>query len=313
MLIDWFTVAAQAVNFLVLVWLLKRFLYRPILEALDKRERRIASELAEADRMQAEAKKESLEFERKNQELDRRREELLTEARESAHAEGRRLLEEARRSAEEWGAQRREGLLKEAKSLQGAIGLRARDEVLAISRRALADLAGADLEERLAEAFVKRIGSLEEEEQEPLAKALGAGSGELLVRSALELPDKSRQAVQKALQKSLGRDVPLRFETAPNLIGGIELIGGGQKVAWSLGAYLDSLQEELDRLVEAGSKPPDKPEPGPEMPGAEKPGPAQAPARKPRAKGPGEEKAGSEEPGPAKPGPKKDRTGGEPG
>ena len=47
MLIDWFTVGAQALNFLVLVWLLKRFLYQPILDAIDAREKRIAKELAD--------------------------------------------------------------------------------------------------------------------------------------------------------------------------------------------------------------------------------------------------------------------------
>ena len=48
MLIDWFTVGAQAVNFIILVWLLKRFLYKPILNAIDAREKRIATELAAA-------------------------------------------------------------------------------------------------------------------------------------------------------------------------------------------------------------------------------------------------------------------------
>ena len=49
MLIDWFTVAAQALNFLILVWLMKRFLYKPILNAIDAREKLIAKELADAD------------------------------------------------------------------------------------------------------------------------------------------------------------------------------------------------------------------------------------------------------------------------
>jgi len=48
MLIDWFTVGAQALNFIILVWLLKRFLYKPILGAVDAREKRIAAELADA-------------------------------------------------------------------------------------------------------------------------------------------------------------------------------------------------------------------------------------------------------------------------
>ena len=57
MLIDWFTVGAQTLNFLILVWLLKRFLYKPILNAIDAREKRIAAELADADVKKAEAEK----------------------------------------------------------------------------------------------------------------------------------------------------------------------------------------------------------------------------------------------------------------
>ena len=58
MLIDWFTVGAQVVNFLILVWLLKRFLYRPILDAIDAREKRIARVLADTDAKKAAAQKE---------------------------------------------------------------------------------------------------------------------------------------------------------------------------------------------------------------------------------------------------------------
>ena len=65
MLIDWFTVGAQALNFIILVWLLKRFLYKPILNAVDAREKRIAAELADANAKKAEAQKERDEFHRR--------------------------------------------------------------------------------------------------------------------------------------------------------------------------------------------------------------------------------------------------------
>ncbi|HEY4789048.1 MAG TPA: hypothetical protein VIH57_23530, partial [Bacteroidales bacterium] len=68
MLIDWFTVAAQLINFLVLVWLLKRFLYKPVLKAIDEREKRIVMQLQEAENKKAEADREREEFQRKNNE-----------------------------------------------------------------------------------------------------------------------------------------------------------------------------------------------------------------------------------------------------
>jgi hypothetical protein len=89
MLIDWFTVGAQVVNFLILVWLLKRFLYKPILHAIDERERRIAKELADADTRKTEAEKERDKFQKRNDEFDEQREELLSKAKGEARAESR--------------------------------------------------------------------------------------------------------------------------------------------------------------------------------------------------------------------------------
>ena len=112
MLIDWFTVGAQALNFLILVWLLKRFLYKPILNAIDAREKRIAAELADADAKKAEAQKERDEFQHKNEEFDQQRAALLSKATDEAKAEapaaprrsaegGRRLERQATGSAAE--------------------------------------------------------------------------------------------------------------------------------------------------------------------------------------------------------------------
>jgi F-type H+-transporting ATPase subunit b len=99
MLIDWFTVAAQALNFLILVWLMKRFLYKPILNAIDAREKLIAKELADADAKKAEAQKEHEEFQKKNEEFDQQRAALLTKATDEAKTERERLLDDARKAS----------------------------------------------------------------------------------------------------------------------------------------------------------------------------------------------------------------------
>ena len=112
MLIDWFTVGAQALNFLILVWLLKRFLYKPILDAIDAREKRIAAELADADAKKAEAQKERDEFQHKNEEFDQQRAALLSKATDEAKAERQRLLDEARKAADALSAKRQEALQK---------------------------------------------------------------------------------------------------------------------------------------------------------------------------------------------------------
>jgi F-type H+-transporting ATPase subunit b len=100
MLIDWFTVGAQIVNFLILVWLLKHFLYKPILNAIDAREKRIAAELADADTKKAEAEKERTDFEDKNKAFDQQRSALLGKAADEAKAERERLIDQAKKDAE---------------------------------------------------------------------------------------------------------------------------------------------------------------------------------------------------------------------
>src|ERR1039457_7200635 len=116
MLIDWFTVLAQVVNFLILVWLLKRFLYRPILDAIDAREKRIAKELADA-----EAKKERDEFQHKNEEFEQQRAALLSKATDEAKADRQRLLDEARKAADALSAKRQDALRSDAQNLNQTI------------------------------------------------------------------------------------------------------------------------------------------------------------------------------------------------
>ena len=120
MLIDWFTVGAQALNFIILVWLMKRFLYKPILNAVDARERRIAAELADADAKEAEAQKERDEFRRKNEEFDQQRAALLSKATEEAKAERQRLLDDARKAADALSAKRQEALKSDAHNLKSS-------------------------------------------------------------------------------------------------------------------------------------------------------------------------------------------------
>ena len=176
MLIDWFTVAAQVVNFLILVWLLKRFLYKPILDAIDAREKRIAGELADADAKKAEAQKERDEFQHKNEEFDQQRAALMSQATDEAKAERQRLLDEARQAADALSAKRQETLRNDAHHLNQAISRRTQQEVFAIARKALTDLAGTSLEERMGEVFIRRLREMDDTAKAGLAAALKTAS-----------------------------------------------------------------------------------------------------------------------------------------
>jgi F-type H+-transporting ATPase subunit b len=267
-LIDWFTVSAQVVNFLILVWLLKRFLYRPILNAIDAREKRIVAELADADAKKAEAIKERNEFQHKNEEFDQQRAALFSKATDEAKAERQRLLDEARKAADALSAKRQETLRNDAHNLNQAISCRTRQEVFAIARKALTDLATTSLEERLGEVFTRRLREMDGKAKAGLAAALKTAAHPALVRSAFDLPAEQRVVIQRALNDTFSAEIHVRFETAPDLISGIELTTNGQKVAWSIADYLAFLEKGVDELLKGKDKPeatvaskPDEPQP----------------------------------------------------
>lgn len=249
MLIDWFTVGAQALNFLVLVWLMKRYLYQPIRNAIDAREKLIASQLADAGSKKVDAQKEHDEFQKKNQEFDQQRATLLTKATDEAQAERKRLLDEARKAAEALSVKRQDALKTEEQNLHQAIRRRTQQEVFAITRKTLTDLATTSLEERLGEVFTRRLREMDAKAKEGLGAALKTATEPAVVRSVFDLPAAQRAAIQNALNETFSAEVRIRFETAPDLISGIELTTNGQKVAWSIADYLSSMEKSVVELL----------------------------------------------------------------
>jgi len=228
MLIDWFTVGAQALNFLILVWLMRRFLYRPILQAIDAREQLIAKELAAAATMKSEAGRERDEFTQKS----------------GAFAAERGKAADAMATA------RQDLLNREVRDLHAGIGRRAQDEVFAIARKTLSELANDSLEEHLTAAFVRRLRDLPEPARTDLGNALRGAQAPALVRSALELPAAQRGALQEAINVLCSSDIRLRFAAAPEAIAGIELTCSGNKVSWSIDGYLTSLERAVEDLLQ---------------------------------------------------------------
>ena len=119
--------------------------------------------------------------------------------------------------------------------------------------RALGDLAGVGLEQRVCEVFIERLRAIDGPALEKLGAALkGASDAEpAVLRSAFELPPPQRAAIQKALDESFGQPVALKFETAPDLVSGIELTAQGQKLAWSISGYLSALSSDLQAKLGA--------------------------------------------------------------
>ncbi|MEA3146797.1 MAG: F-type H+-transporting ATPase subunit b [Verrucomicrobiota bacterium] len=250
MLIDWFTVAAQAVNFLILVWLLKRFLYQPVLAAIDEREKRISIQLQDAEKKKAQALQEQTDFLHKNEEFEQQRSALLLEATTTAKTEREKLLEMARRDSEELRSKLKKSLADELDNLNQKIETLAVQEVFSVVRKTLADLADVNLEERMTNTFIRRLHEQNDRPIEELKASLQSAPKRVLVRSASALPLPQKTAIEGTVKELFGQGTGIDFETKADLISGIELTANGQKIAWSIGDYLKSLISSVDRLLQ---------------------------------------------------------------
>lgn len=247
--IDAFTVIAQVLNFLVLVWLMKRFLYKPILGAIEARESGIRKELADADEKRDQATKEREDFRHRNEVFDRQREELLSKATEDAEAHRIAMIEAARDAADTLTRKRKEAMEADHADLARELGRKARIEVFAVARKALADLADESLEEKFASVFARRLRDLDAPARKAFAQALDSSRDPILVRSAFDLGEIGRALVRKVLDETFDSDATLLYETTPDLVAGVEITCNGQKLTWSVAGYLEDLDKDVQALL----------------------------------------------------------------
>ena len=153
MAIDWFTLVAQVVNFLVLVGLLKHLLYDRIIDAMNEREATIVARLDDAARERRSAAEEAALFGSRNREIEARRDQLLAEASDEAGSLRQQLMEEARLDTEKAQAQWLQSLRRERQGLLQDFRERLGQGVFSLASQVLEELAEATLEEQLGDGL----------------------------------------------------------------------------------------------------------------------------------------------------------------
>ena len=251
MQIDWLTVAAQIANFLILVWLLQRFLYKPITNAMRLREQRIADRLSEARAARSEAEEEAARLKRRQAELEESREDILSGARKEAARLRGELEEEIRREMEEKREAWRAHLAEERESFVSALQRKAGGQVLDIAGRILAEYADVETSERTASIFADRLAALDPETRGKLTGAASAARSALVeTGAALTGPAKGRMT--RALHEVLSTDIDVDYREDEGLVLGARLTIGDVTAEWSAARYLDRLKIELDEVIDAG-------------------------------------------------------------
>lgn len=248
MQIDYFTIFAQIINFLVIVLLLRHFLYGRIIKAMDEREKKIASQLQEAAKKEKEADEEADSYRKMKKEFLNEREGMLAAAKEETQKLRSELSKKAADEVEENKAKWNEEIQRHREAFLNTMRMSAGREIYAIARRVLHDLANEELEMHIMETFISRVQKMDDDEKKNMKEFLEKKQ-DIVIKSMFEIPESMRQSIRKTLQNMISDDLNISYIQSPDLISGIELSAQDLRISWSIGSYLDSLEDELSRMI----------------------------------------------------------------
>lgn len=277
MLIDWFTIVAQIVNFVILVFLLQKFLYKPIVGTIQKRQNRIQSRWDEAQQEREKAEREAETYRQRRRELDDRRSALMEEVKRETRERRETWLEEARRDVDRQQREWRQGLRRQQSLFFDTLRKQTIRHLYDMTRGALREIADTDLEKQAIAQFQRRLKQIDEGEKRQLRESLDRSDEAIAVRSSFEIPEDTKNSIFEQLRHltgdrdlSLGSEVeefaelngnghessaeienqiPVYFERSPRLICGISVQIAGYEMGWSLNHYIEGFEAHLSEYL----------------------------------------------------------------
>jgi F-type H+-transporting ATPase subunit b len=246
MQLDWSTLALEILNFLVLVWLLQRFLYRPILNVVTTRQAAIEAATQRAHETQEKAATLQAQYESRLQTWEQERAKARADLQEELRAARERALAALHDDLEQ--ERRKTKVLNERLDAEEATR-REREAIrqgLAFVRRLLSVVSGPELEGKLVQLAVDELERLPEQRRSALREALQAAAEPPVVSSAYPLSPKQREVLAQALRLVFEKVSDCRFEQDASLVAGVRINVG----PWVLHA---SLGEELELFAAAAA------------------------------------------------------------
>ncbi|MFE8032291.1 F0F1 ATP synthase subunit delta [Thiohalocapsa marina] len=224
--LDWSTFLLEIANFLILVWILKHFLYAPVKAAIEQRHKRVAAIQAQAEATRSEAEQMRADYASRLGDWERERAEARAELDRELAAERSRRLEE--QQAERARARDKAAVLddRERRQRQRQDQQRALALAAGFAGRLLTRLADVTLEARLCDVLLEDLNQLPEAERAALASAADAGTASVRIQSAFDLPPERREAIGSALSEIAGRPLEPAFAREPALIAGLLIEAG---------------------------------------------------------------------------------------
>lgn len=222
--IDWWTLGLQAINVLILIWILARFFYRPVAAIIEQRRADAAKLLSDAAAMRAgaEAEKSALQATRAGFAMERDR--LLSDARKQIETERAAMLRQASERIETLRSEQEAVLARERKAVERSVINQASKIAVEIAQKLLERLPTQQALAIFLDALSHQIQALPPKTRELLGASARAGA--VYVATSSPLSQTEELQCQKAIEIALGTATKIVFRADPRLIAGIELSGG---------------------------------------------------------------------------------------
>ena len=247
MQIDWFTTGAQIINFLILIWLLKKFLYRPVINAMESREQNLVMQRQSLATQQTEAEKLKKHYEDCLHKLNIEKDNILSEAKQQAETDRAEQLLNLVDEIQDKKKQFAEEMHKQQQELGVVISKVIAEKALHMSNKILSGLADLTLEQQMVEHFLRHLGDLPDDQQALLRKAITQDSSVRII-TGFPLDETLCQKIRSWLDK-LSTGCKIVYKQNDHFVCGIALEASGSSWEWNIDRYLAELETELLKPV----------------------------------------------------------------
>jgi F-type H+-transporting ATPase subunit b len=246
MRIDLWTLALQTVNVLILIWILSRFFFRPVMDIVAKRRQEANKLLADAARNREEAAEARDAAAKASADIAGERERILAEARDAAEIEKHNLIKQSADEIAKLHQEAKGAIARERSAAEGAVVEHASTLAIEIARHLLARFQPQAVSILIVDEVCRELLALSPEARQDLTSAATVDHP-IEIISAAPFSDQEARQVRAALWKAVGQELPVTFRSDPEIIGGIELIGRNVIIRNSWRADLDRIRLELTR------------------------------------------------------------------
>lgn len=246
--LSWSTFLLEILNFLVLVWILKRFFYKPLQAVIARRQAAIEQRTEEARQMADKARQLQQQYEKDLADWERGREQAREKLQREIRAE-RAKLEKALEDSLQQQRQKAEAVeQRRQREMRRQLEQQALEQGGRFAARLLQQGAGPELQQRLLELLLRSLDELPEEQRQPLRQQLAELADAAEITSAFPLAKIQRQELEQVLREILQANVPCHYVEDPELLAGLRIDIG----SWQLGASVRDELEAFAQLPKAG-------------------------------------------------------------